>query len=57
MPLLFLSPIPVKRNMSLRRRILVHMRHAPRQVPVKQNRPHPEDADGLKLPAGRDAYL
>jgi hypothetical protein len=55
--LLFLSPIPVKRNMSLRRRILVHMRHARCPMPVKQNRPHPEDADGLKVPAVRDVYL
>lgn len=46
-PLLFLSPACVKRNMSLRMRILVHMRHATNWIPLKTKPPAPEeDANG-----------
>jgi hypothetical protein len=33
------------------------MRHVPCHMPIKQNRPHPEDADGPKLSGWRDDYL
>jgi len=38
--------------MSLRKRILANMRHARRQMPVKQNRPQPEGCGRSETTSG-----